>query len=497
MLAWQTLLVLSAVAANGDGALLQFTSNACPACKTVQPVVARLAAEGYPVLQVNVDEQPEMARQYQIRAVPTFVTVSGGQPVGRLEGASTYDRLLEMMRSANIGPNGSSGPAKESMAPSTSQLQPTEYRGGFAAAPPTPAVGGNGQGNLSPMQRAMYATVRLKVEDGTGFGYGTGTVIDRHEGEALVVTCGHLFRQSQGKGKITADLFAPGAQGPVEGQLIAYDLDRDIALVSIRPNIELPVVPVGGVNYGVKPHDPAFSIGCDKGADASIRETKITAVNKYKGPPNVCAAGQPVDGRSGGGLFSAEGVLIGICNAADPQDDEGLYAALGSIHWQLDQIGQTHIYRRDHGSAIVNTSMETPVNPGAIAPQANALPAMPPRMPSAGLNPANSLAAVHGPGSEAGLMNASNPPAAPPMTVGADDVELIMIVRSKSNPQRQSQIMVLDNASPQLIQQLASGARPAGLSSQDVQAAAGGMIDAGRTALRNTFDGTVVRGQGE
>ena len=57
---------------------------------------------------------------------------------------------------------------------------------------------------------------------------------------------------------------------------------------------------------------PVFTIGCDKGADASVRSSQITAVNKYRGKPNFCAAGAPVDGRSGGGLFTADGLLIGI-----------------------------------------------------------------------------------------------------------------------------------------------------------------------------------------
>ena len=35
------------------------------------------------------------------------------------------------------------------------------------------------------------------------------------------------------------------------------------------------------------------------------------------------SAGQPLIGRSGGGLFSADGHLIGVCNLADPKDDVG------------------------------------------------------------------------------------------------------------------------------------------------------------------------------
>ena len=76
--------------------------------------------------------------------------------------------------------------------------------------------------------------MRIKVEDAAGYGFGTGTIIDTHENEVLVVTCGHLFRESKGKGKITADLFSAAAPQTVDGQLIAYDLDRDIALICLH-----------------------------------------------------------------------------------------------------------------------------------------------------------------------------------------------------------------------------------------------------------------------
>ena len=91
----------------------------------------------------------------------------------------------------------------------------------------------------------MAATVRLKVEDATGYGFGTGTIIDTHDNEALVVTCGHLFRESQGKGVISADVFT-GAADSCPGQLIACDLDRDIALVSVRVPASVRAAPVAG-----------------------------------------------------------------------------------------------------------------------------------------------------------------------------------------------------------------------------------------------------------
>ena len=86
----------------------------------------------------------------------------------------------------------------------------------------------------------LSATVRLRVEESKGQAYATGTIIDAREGQALVITCGHLFRESQGKGPLTVEIFerVPGGvrpAGQVPAQLIGYDLDRDVALVGIWP----------------------------------------------------------------------------------------------------------------------------------------------------------------------------------------------------------------------------------------------------------------------
>lgn len=346
--------------------------------------------------------------------------------------------------------------------------------------------------NGSAEQTARAATVRLKVEDAGGFGFGTGTIIDTHENEALVVTCGHLFRESQGKGKVTADLFASGTSQTVEGQTIAYDLDRDIALVSLRVPLGVKPAAVAPPGQNVRPGDRAFTIGCDKGADPSLRSTHITAVNKYKGKPNYTAAGQPVDGRSGGGLFTAEGLLIGICNAADPADDEGLYAGLASIHWQLDQIGQSEIYQRaakiaaavaappqDAGVAFdaAQSSSAAAQSPLASAPLALASPTapqLPPQMPAAVSRAAtNDLA---------------------PIAAAGDDTEIVFIVRSKSNPAQRSEVYVVDQAPPDLVARITHAARATG-EQRAAMARTSAAVASRPVAAQQMPSAPIVRGQ--
>ena len=75
----------------------------------------------------------------------------------------------------------------------------------------------------------LAASVRLRVEDPQGHSCGSGTIIDaRAGGEALVLTCGHLFRDSKGTGKIEVDVYGPAPAVRVPGRLVAYDLERDV-----------------------------------------------------------------------------------------------------------------------------------------------------------------------------------------------------------------------------------------------------------------------------
>jgi thiol-disulfide isomerase/thioredoxin len=497
MTAFSSLLVLAALGGTDDVVLVQFSSQHCTHCQAMQPVLERMIGEGCPVQAIDVDQQPDVARQFRITGVPTYVLLNRGQEAGRIVGSASYERLVQLYRGQ--APAGAAAPEEQAgvqpnVVQQTAAQQPAAQP--VSHTPPTAK-------NADPQQAALAASVRLKVEDATGFGYGTGTIIDVHGEEALVVTCGHIFRESQGKGNISVDLFAPGATQPVAGQLIAYDLDRDIALVSIRPGIAITAATVAPPGTTIRPQDRAFTVGCDKGAAATVRQSHITAVNKYQGRPNLTAAGAPVDGRSGGGLFTAEGLLIGICNAADPADDEGLYAALASIHWQLDQIGQSEIYQR--GAQAVDAGAVAASEPAAqpVAAEEPAMPALPAAMPQrsvASAEHANTAVtpAVFQPSAAAGAASRVSPASFEQVAATDDDTEIVFIVRSKRNPQVRSEVYVVEQATPDLISRISEAARNSG---QQRAAAAHAMREASthqplQTAHQHRQPATpVVRGQ--
>jgi thiol-disulfide isomerase/thioredoxin len=334
MISTPTLVFAALLAGSGQTVLIDFYSDSCAPCVSMEPTVRRLAAEGFAVQRVNVDQQQQMVRRFGIKQIPTFIAVVDGNEVDRVVGPASYQRLRQMLDAT-----GSPSAASHAV------VQPTRAATGsthLTSVPrhPTGATG-------DPQQRALHASVRLRVEDPTGNSFGTGTIIDCRNEEALVITCGHLFRDSSGQGRIQIDLFAPGARNPVPGKLLAYDLENDVALVTIWPGMAVTPVQVAAENHPIRPGDPVFSIGCDRGADASIRVSRVNSLNKYLGPANIQVAGQPVIGRSGGGLFTADGQLIGICNLADPKDDEGIYAALSVVHEHLAANLPKGILRRN------------------------------------------------------------------------------------------------------------------------------------------------------
>ena len=391
----------AAAAAAGDVVLLDFAASWCGPCRQMAPVVAEIAAAGWIVRHVDVDRETDLVRRFRVTGVPCYVLLVKGHEAGRIDGATTQAELERLLAESGSRLGGQAPPAAERSIPAEPGIplpvnqaasplatepvalaaatppRPATAPATLPAAPPreaSPPVANPGEPPRDALGRSlMAATARLRVEDGEGVSWGTGTVIDSRQGEALILTCGHIFRDSDGKGRVEVDLF--GADGPrgVAGQVVCWDLRRDLALVSIFTDTPLEAVRVGAADRRVAPGEAVVTVGCNGGGDPTIHHSRITAVDKYLGPANVQVAGQPVQGRSGGGLFAIDGTLIGVCNAADPAENEGLFAALPSIHEQLEEAGLAFVYRNVYPSAGLD---------GLAAGGSAHVPAMPDQMPA-------------------------------------------------------------------------------------------------------------------
>ena len=80
--------------------LVDFWASWCGPCKMLGPVIEEIAeeAEGFKVGKVNVDEQPELAREYGIMSIPTVIVFKGGKPVKQSAGVKPKSVLTDMVK---------------------------------------------------------------------------------------------------------------------------------------------------------------------------------------------------------------------------------------------------------------------------------------------------------------------------------------------------------------------------------------------------------------
>ena len=84
--------------AGGRPALIDMYATWCPPCRAMTPNVDALAAEGYPVGVVDVDAARELARQFEIKSIPTTLVFKNRSLVSRAPGYHTLDGLRKLVQ---------------------------------------------------------------------------------------------------------------------------------------------------------------------------------------------------------------------------------------------------------------------------------------------------------------------------------------------------------------------------------------------------------------
>jgi thiol-disulfide isomerase/thioredoxin len=488
-------LVARAPRAAAETVLLDFTSPTCGPCVQMEPTLRQMESQGVSVQRVDVSRDPQLAKQYRIDVTPTYVVVIDGREWARVTGVTPLPTMMEMMaKSAELAArHGTVNVANENggdmNAASTGDV-PREGRlvaiaNPFASGPrqavsaPAPAATQTAAANNAPaaagVDHLIAATVRLSVADPNGKSTGTGAIVAARDGMALVLTCGHIFRESQGRGAVDISIFCStpnGAElrGTVAGECLAYDLERDLALVRFRTESPLDVTPIAPTGVQLQPGAPVVSVGCNHGENPTARLSHITTINRFQGFPNVEAAGAPVEGRSGGPLYNAQGQVIGVCFAANPQDDEGLYASIASIHAKLDELKLTSVYApgvRDPGENV------------APATQLAATAPTGPQVSVRGQGPTTETPpALAGPwpGADTSEAVMPTPGAAPTASLSAAEratleeiarrsggAEVICIIRPQ-DPSGRSDVIKLSGVSPQFVRTLTAASQTASTS---------------------------------
>lgn len=322
--------------------ILDFTAAWCKPCQTMRPELERLKRQGYPIREIDIDKSPRLAERFGVEAVPTFIVVDeSGNELGRLSGARPAEELARLYDSA-LAKREESAAGSLAREPGTTRAEPT--------------------------YKPWETVVRIKVLNhlarprGT-VGYGSGTIIYSDEQESIILTCAHIFHVEELRSKVPpakfplkvrVDLFdgkLSGGETPqvrttevdIPAEVIDYDFAGDVGLIRIRPGRKLPYSRVVAPGWEPRPKMQLTTMGCSGGKDATAWTTYVTRTLIRLQTPNglydatECSS-PPMQGRSGGGLFTLDGLVAGVCDFNDgPRGEHGLYASPRTIHRLLDK----------------------------------------------------------------------------------------------------------------------------------------------------------------
>jgi thioredoxin 1 len=78
--------------------LVDFWAEWCGPCKMISPVLEEIAAEQAGKIQIgklNIDDNLEVTRRFEVMSIPTLILFKDGQPEVRLIGAKPKGQLLQ------------------------------------------------------------------------------------------------------------------------------------------------------------------------------------------------------------------------------------------------------------------------------------------------------------------------------------------------------------------------------------------------------------------
>ncbi|HBE67253.1 MAG TPA: hypothetical protein DDW52_03800, partial [Planctomycetaceae bacterium] len=250
------------VSGNPNCQVLHFTADWCGPCRQMAPTTQRLQSEGWDIQAVDASQHSQLTAKLNVQNLPTFVFMRNGREVDRIVGVASYKVLHQRL----IRVNG--GPARPAKAPQANPLVRNQVNSDAAlSVRPQDAMIVRGQSEPSialanqrlqapqspkqppadAIERARLATVRIRVDERNTTAYGTGTVVHTHGDEALVLTCGHLFRDMTPGSQLTVDLFHGSSIKTVPARLVDFKADRtseDIGLITFVLPFPIEPIPV-------------------------------------------------------------------------------------------------------------------------------------------------------------------------------------------------------------------------------------------------------------
>lgn len=81
--------------------LLDFYADWCGPCRMVSPIVDEIARENPDIVvaKINVDQEPELAKEFSVYSIPTLVVMKHGEIINKSSGARPKSHILAMLNS--------------------------------------------------------------------------------------------------------------------------------------------------------------------------------------------------------------------------------------------------------------------------------------------------------------------------------------------------------------------------------------------------------------
>ena len=86
------------IGAADEVVVVDFWAEWCGPCKMISPILEEIASEHagkVKVAKLNVDDNPNVTRRFDVMSIPTLIVFQDGAPVHRMIGAKGKGQLLQ------------------------------------------------------------------------------------------------------------------------------------------------------------------------------------------------------------------------------------------------------------------------------------------------------------------------------------------------------------------------------------------------------------------